>query len=758
MPTKIKQLVENEERFYPLTAAEGVVFQDGSYLSSKQFANNGTLTIQQDGTTIGTFSANASTNSTVNIVTGASADSVASAIYNSSTQKIEFYNATGTHLDTDIDATAFIKDGMVQNVVITTGTGVNVGKSVLKIDFNTDAEGDGHTDIEIPLENIFNPTNYYTKTETDNTFLSKSDYESDEEVVANALAQHEMQLRQVDSQISSVAGNVENLQGDVTTLEGKVDQTYTSEEKSKLANIAANAEVNVQADWNETNSTSDAYIQNKPTIPTVNDATLTIQKNGTSVGTFTANASSNVTVNVEVPTKTSDLTNDSGFLGPDEEEVISAALNKLNDDITANTSAIATKQNALTFDSTPTANSTNPVTSGGVYTALQDVLTNEDGEVISESLNDLNVRILANDGDIDELTATVDSLSADVSSAVKSVSFNGSTNYPDSSGVVSFNQTVADWNATSGYSRILNKPTIPTTVAQLTDAGNYVQGTKVTSVSSSSTDSQIPTAKAVYDSLSAAGKVDSVTLNGVAGTVTNKVANVTLQVNSTGSGNVITDVSLANNSNTIQVTKGSVDISSKEDVANKVTELSASSTDTQYPSAKAVYDELQTKLGESEERVISASLNDLNTRLEDIEDIVTFDTVPTGNSSKLVTSGAVYQAIANMTQRKQLITYTASDTFVENLAWDTVHKFPEMASLEFTIAAEPNDGYSHEITIIFDSGATATTLDYPTDVLWGRNVVLVPEANYRYEINIDDSNIAVFTEAPLPVAEEQTGS
>lgn len=758
MPTKIKQLVENEERFYPLTAAEGVVFQDGSYLSSKQFANNGTLTIQQDGTTIGTFSANASTNSTVNIVTGASADSVASAIYNSSTQKIEFYNAAGTHLDTDIDATAFIKDGMVQNVVITTGTGANAGKSVLKIDFNTDAEGDGHTDIEIPLENIFNPTNYYTKTATDEKFLTIEDYESDEEVVANALAQHEMQLMQVNSQISLASNDIEGLQESVTTLEGKVDQTYTSEEKSKLANIAANAEVNVQADWNETNSTSDAYIQNKPTIPTVNDATLTIQKNGTSVGTFTANAASNVTVNVEVPTKTSDLTNDSGFLGPDEEEVISAALNKLNDDITANTSAIATKQNALTFDSTPTANSTNPVTSGGVYTALQDALTNEDGEVISESLNDLNVRVLANAGEIDELTTTVDRLSADVSSAVKSVSFNGSTKYPNSFGVVSLNQTVADWNATSGYSMILNKPTIPTTVAQLTDAGNYVQGTKVTSVSSSSTDSQIPTAKAVYDSLSAAGKVDSVTLNGIAGTVTNKVANVTLQVTSTGSGNVITDVSLASNSNTIQVTKGSVDISSKEDVANKVTELSASSTDTQYPSAKAVYDELQTKLGESEERVISASLNDLNTRLEDIEDIVAFDTVPTGNSSKLVTSGAVYQAIANMTQRKQLITYTASDTFVENLAWDTVHKFPEMASLEFTIAAEPNDGYSHEITIIFDSGATATTLDYPTDVLWGRNVVLVPEANYRYEINIDDSNIAVFTEAPLPVAEEQTGS
>ena len=49
------------------------------------------------------------------------------------------------------------------------------------------------------------------------------------------------------------------------------------------------------------------YIKNKPTIPTVNDATLTIQKNGTSVGTFTANASSNETINITVPTTAADV-------------------------------------------------------------------------------------------------------------------------------------------------------------------------------------------------------------------------------------------------------------------------------------------------------------------------------------------------------------------------------------------------------------------------------------------------------------------
>ena len=55
-------------------------------------------------------------------------------------------------------------------------------------------------------------------------------------------------------------------------------------------------------------------LDNLPTIPTVNDATLTIKRNGEDVQTFTANASSNVTCNITVPTKTSDLTNDSNFI------------------------------------------------------------------------------------------------------------------------------------------------------------------------------------------------------------------------------------------------------------------------------------------------------------------------------------------------------------------------------------------------------------------------------------------------------------
>lgn len=45
------------------------------------------------------------------------------------------------------------------------------------------------------------------------------------------------------------------------------DNNFTDAYKTKLDGIAAGAEVNVQANWNETNSSSDAFIKNKPTVP-----------------------------------------------------------------------------------------------------------------------------------------------------------------------------------------------------------------------------------------------------------------------------------------------------------------------------------------------------------------------------------------------------------------------------------------------------------------------------------------------------------
>lgn len=51
------------------------------------------------------------------------------------------------------------------------------------------------------------------------------------------------------------------------TILDNTSASYTTEEKTKLSGIAAGAEVNVQADWNVQTETSDAYIKNKPQIP-----------------------------------------------------------------------------------------------------------------------------------------------------------------------------------------------------------------------------------------------------------------------------------------------------------------------------------------------------------------------------------------------------------------------------------------------------------------------------------------------------------
>ena len=81
------------------------------------------------------------------------------ASYNSTSKMIYFKHASS---DTDsnalfsLDATAFIKDGMVSNV--------EISNSNLVISFNTDAEKE---DISIPLSDIFNPNNYYTSSQTD---------------------------------------------------------------------------------------------------------------------------------------------------------------------------------------------------------------------------------------------------------------------------------------------------------------------------------------------------------------------------------------------------------------------------------------------------------------------------------------------------------------------------------------------------------------------------------------------------------------
>lgn len=83
-----------------------------------------------------------------------------------STNHLIYLKHGNTRLSNPINAADFIKDGMVSTVTVgTPATGINAGVMCLIVTFNTDA---GTSPIELPISQIFNANNYYTKTEIDN--------------------------------------------------------------------------------------------------------------------------------------------------------------------------------------------------------------------------------------------------------------------------------------------------------------------------------------------------------------------------------------------------------------------------------------------------------------------------------------------------------------------------------------------------------------------------------------------------------------
>ena len=85
--------------------------------------------------------------------------------YDKDTREIKFYH--NGEVKTQIDATPFIKDGMVNSVRLENG--------YLIVTFNTDA---GKEPISINIGSIFEPSNYYTKAEIDDNFQPIGNYVS----------------------------------------------------------------------------------------------------------------------------------------------------------------------------------------------------------------------------------------------------------------------------------------------------------------------------------------------------------------------------------------------------------------------------------------------------------------------------------------------------------------------------------------------------------------------------------------------------
>lgn len=299
----------------------------------------------------------------------------------------------------------------------------------------------------------------------------------------------------------------------------EVDALFTAL-RWELATVAFSGDYNdlinrpaflqVQADWNQTDDSQPDYIKNKPTIPTVNDATLTIQKNWTALGTFTANASSNATVNVTVPNIINSLTSTSTSDG------LSAYQWKLLNDEITNLKAMwrflslwdATTGQPISFPTTlPTpynyqtwdyylvetiSTATPPVNyrpSGTQYTGTASTTTESeelevwdlyiyDGTVWLLQINHWKTVSFANlawqPSDNTNL-ATALNAKADTSS-LATVATTGDYTDLINTPTIPAAQVQSDWNqsTTTAVDYIKNKPTIPTDTNQLTNWAWYV--------------------------------------------------------------------------------------------------------------------------------------------------------------------------------------------------------------------------------------------------------------------------------------------
>ena len=176
-----------------------------------------------------------------------------------------------------------------------------------------------------------------------------------------------------------------------------------------------------------------------------------------------------------------------------------------------------------------------------------------------------------------------------------------------------------------------------------------------------------------------------------------KVANLSLTTNAAGSGNVVTGVTISGT--TVTVTKGNVDVSDKESVSNKVTSISSSSTDTQYPSAKCMY----TAIGN-----VEPVLNQIITPTPQLSVPDTLSVVSALNT----TTSTPFRIVGDYLTGNVTLSGAANGiTYTGTTSTNTVAKANALAGQNMAISYTPTSAGPHTATINFaSSGATTKSM------------------------------------------------
>lgn len=285
------------------------------------------------------------------------------------------------------------------------------------------------------------------------------------------------------------------------------DENFTSAEKTKLSGIESGAEANVQANWTESNSSSDAYIQNKPAQANLVAGTnITITESGNDVTISAASGTAPVqdvtidnvsVVNAQgvaeiprqvnadwnssagaseilnkptIPSATSDLTNDSGFITSSDIPVTDVEV----DGVSVVSQGVA----SITMPTVPTA--TSDLLNDSGYITASDVPASQTQADWSESdttdpsyiQNKPTLATVATSGSYNDLVNTP-SIPTATSDLQNDSGFITASDVPA-------NQTQSDWSEsdTTDPSYIQNKPSQANLVAgnniTITESGNDV--------------------------------------------------------------------------------------------------------------------------------------------------------------------------------------------------------------------------------------------------------------------------------------------
>lgn len=318
--------------------------------------NNGILTIQKNGSTVDTFSANASTNKTVNITVPTKTSDLTNDDWFITSASLPTKTSDLTNDSWFIDSSALSWYQTTDNMVTSLNNADNSHYPTAKaVSDAISASGWGDMlaatyDPDWIAWDAFDYTNMKNKPDM-SWYQTKSNLVTN---LSNADDTHYPSAKAVSDAIASAWGwdmlastyDPDNVWGDAFDYTNFKNTPTIPSKTSDLTN--------------------DSWFITSSSLPTVNNWTLTIQKNSTTIDTFSANSSADKTININVPTAVSDLTNDSGFI---TSAVLPTKVSDLTNDTWFITSAaLPTKTSDLTNDSWFIDSSALPTVNDGTLT------------------------------------------------------------------------------------------------------------------------------------------------------------------------------------------------------------------------------------------------------------------------------------------------------------------------------------------------------------------------------------------------------